>query len=391
MMEFGNVVFQFANKRFVIFEMMIDGAACYCIQNLKTGKRVIFDHDDTVLDGVKDLNIVRNNWSIHDDGHYRRLQAYLNMLYHGKEVAERCHYTTLADTSLEKYGITDLRKANLIPRERYPETSIDIWVRPNDPNEKYIAVTCRGFTEAFAYSDPIYNKLHRKLKQITTQYGREMKRLKFRKTGLEPGINLSKFVLQECIGNLKPNYVCGHIHSGYRWINCPENLMEMLGSTNDRMSDFASQIGGGVQMRSIVYRTGTVQKILVEIEIVGCGAIYFVCDTPEQYTTLQKEIMGKLYHTKHTKLFVNDKRIETPKELYRRTKEKYNHTENKMEELWKWCEWRDRINAKYTASPDDFLPYTGNMLESLKAYKGKPIQMWYKITPIEKEADDKTA
>ena len=41
----------------------------------------------------------------------------------------------------------------------------------------------------------------------------------------------------------------------------------------------------------------------------------------------------------------NEEQIDTTRQAYERTAEKFNHNENMISEFWKWCDARDRLKA----------------------------------------------
>lgn len=394
--EYGDIIYKFTNKNFIIMEILVDNCPCYCIYNLKTGKKAIFDHEDRILDGVKNLGRINDDWSVmYNERRDRSLQAYLFFLYHGIVVSEFCHYTKLKDKNMKKIGITDLRKENIVPTNIYTPNTICVWPRPNNPEEKYIAVTSKGITEIFNYSDSILKLFQERINLVTPETDKKYKRLRFRKTKTNKSIALSRFILQKYEGNIPDTSHCGHIHSGYRWINCPENIMEMNGKTNDLMSDFASRIVNGYNMNAVVYRDGRIEKILVEFGVHGIHG-YVVCNTPELYLSFQNFILGRLPITKRLKLFFNQVRVDTPAQAFARHGIKNNHLDNKEKELWGWCASRDRILATYMQYPERFIEWKqgdkkgvamGILMEAIAKYRGTPTEIFWRIIPSEINAE----
>lgn len=131
--------------------------------------------------------------------------------------------------------------------------------------------------------------------------------------------------------------------------------------TNQSMSDLASQIGGGAKMNAIAwnYPYGN-YKILVELRLMILPPVYLICDTPEQYADLQKQIMGRTKLTEKLKFFWKGIEVNTPMAEYAMTKKKHNHYEDKAKYLWSWCDARDRILSVYTNVPESFIPWTGD-------------------------------
>lgn len=394
--SYGEIIHQFSNKKYAIMEMWVDDCPCYCIHNLNTAENAIFDHTDHILDGVKNLERINDDWSVVYGGRRdRSLQAYLFFLYHGVVVSDVCHYTKLKDKSMKRIGITDLRKENIVPTNNVPR-AVCVWTRPGDSEEKYIAVTIRGITEVFNYSDSFLKLFQEKLNLIAPESDKKYKRLKFRKTKNNSEIALSKFILQKYVGNLPDASHCGHIHSGYRWINCPENIMEMNGKTNDLMGDIASQIAGGYDMKAVVYRDGHVEKTLVDFSVYGVHN-YVICNTPELYLSFQKFIYGRLPITKRLILFFNQIQINTPAQAFAKCGIKNNHLENKQKELWGWCASRDKLLAIYQEHPEQFFDWEqvdekgvamGLFMEAIAKHRSTPTKIFWKITPCNTKAEN---
>lgn len=384
--KYGKMVYQFNHKEFIIVEVVINGKACYCIHNLKTNKKVIFDRNDEVLAGVKNLKRIYDNWTIVYAGRRdRSLQAYLFYLYHGVAVSDYCHYTRLKDKSMMSMGVIDLRKDNIIPTKNYAPNRIKVWKRPGNPEEKYLAITSRGVTEVFNYSDSIMQIFKDRINLIVPEQDKKYKRLKFRKTRAEKSVNLSRFILQKYVGNIPNTSHCGHTHSGYRWINCPENIMEMVKQTNDAMTDLASRIGGGYDMNAVVYRDGHVEKILIDFNALGIHG-YVVCNTPELYLSFQNCIFGKMKLTEQVKIFADREQIDTPAQAFERNRIKNNHLENQKAALWEWCKHRDILLWKYHNNPEEFFEWpegteNGVAMGLLMEYLGKSNKIFYNITP----------
>lgn len=99
----------------------------------------------------------------------------------------------------------------------------------------------------------------------------------------------------------------------------------------------------------------------------------------------QKTITGVAALTEHTNLYLNEEQIDTPRQAYERTAEKFNHNEDMISEFWKWCDARDRLNAYYCKYPEKFLECNDNPLEMLKNYRGKPIAVYWRIEPATQE------
>ena len=89
--------------------------------------------------------------------------------------------------------------------------------------------------------------------------------------------------------------------------------------------------------------------------------------------------------TEHTNLYLNEEQIDTTRQAYERTAEKFNHNENMISEFWKWCDARDRLNAYYCKNPENFFEWSDNPLEMLKNYRGKPIAVCWKIETATQE------
>lgn len=346
-----NQVHQLNKGQCIVYDGTIDGEPCYCMVDYKNTEKIIFDKSDSVLDGIKRIKrYSRENISkvVTDDG-ISTFRGYVFRIYFGSDIWQEVHRTYLKDNHLMPDGVLDWRRHNI---GYYSKKDFDLSVlqRPNEPDEKYIALTYDGVTEIFDNINKVHNYLTGGGLSLSVRDGRL-------KTGKG---NLAREVYEQIHGDFAEGYDCAHIHSGYRWLNSVYNLMPMKGSTNDSMSDLASQIGGGVKMNAIVFDApcGS-HKILVEYRLMNLRPVYLVCDTPELYLDLQKQIMGKTKLTQNLKLFWNGEKVNTPKEEYSQTKKKENHLGDKVCHLWEWCDARDRILSVYTNAPESFIPWTG--------------------------------
>lgn len=383
----GKIVRRPKNGSYRLFEATINGEPCYCMTTPSQSEKIIFDHTKSVLTAMKRVKAYYGkSKKVRIGFKEKHLGSVLFRIYNGNDIWKSTHYSMLKDRSMESEGILDYRSSNMESAEKKPP-EISIIHRPGEPLERYIVVTYMGVTEIFDYSERVYNYLLDKKIQIVLGKGSNTTppRLKSRKNKFASSSFLSNTIFKLYMGGLGSSEHCSHVHSGYRWNNCLENLMVMDGSTNDSMSDLASRIGGHIQMYSIVYRNSEGERILVELSWIGVGRFYFVCRTPETYLNFQKIITGVAALTAHTNLYLNEEQIDTPRQAYEQTAEKFNHTEDMISEFWKWCDARDRLNAYYCKYPKKFLEWNDNPLEMLKNYHGKPIAVYWKIEPVTQE------
>lgn len=384
----NNQIHQLSKGRYIFYDGTIDGEPCYCMVDYKTAKKVIIDKSDAALERIKRIRGIRcrsgrnTKYGVVADGREITFRGYLSGLYIGDESWQNVQYTQIKKNCLTTDGVLDWRSPKIECCYK-KEFNISILKRPKEPDEKYISLTYGGVTEIFYYTDKVYNWLTGG--GLYLSIGGRTKsnpgRLKTK------GTPLSKAVYESLNGDIASGYECAHIHSGYRWLNSLYNLMPMQGSTNDSMSDLASQIGGVVKMNAIAwnYPYGN-YKILVELRLMILPPVYLICDTPEQYADLQKQIMGRTKLTEKLKLFWKGMEVNTPMAEYAKTKKKHNHFEDKEKHLWSWCDARDRILSVYTNAPDDFIPWTGDINDVFGAMIRRG---WIKMVGLCRKSEEK--
>lgn len=383
-----NQVHQLNKGHYIFYDGTIDGEPCFCMADNKNAEKIIMDKSDVVLEKIKRIKGIHcrsgqdNEYSVVIDGREITLRRYLSKIYIGNDTERNVQHTYIKDNHLANDGVWDLRSRN-IGYYFKKDFNITILQRPKEPDEKYIALTYGGVTEVFYYTDKVYNwltggGLYLSIGDATKSSPGRLK---------TKGVPLSRVVYELLNEDVAAGYECAHIHSGFRWINSLYNLMPMQKETNNSMTDLASRIGGGVKMNAIVcdYPHGS-HKILVECFVMKLPPIYLVCDTPELYLDLQKQIMGKTKLTQNLKLFWNGEKVNTPKTEYEMTKKKHNHFEDKVKHLWSWCDARDRILSAYTNTPDYFIPWTGDINDVFRALIRRG---WIKMVGVCRESEEK--
>lgn len=383
-----NQIYQLNKGRYIFYDGTLNGEPCYCMADYNNAEKIIFDKSTFVLEEIKKIRriICRSlrdaDYSVVSDGGEITFRSYLSRIYIGDDAWRNVQYTYIKDNRLANDGVLDWRSRNF---DYYFKKDFNIMIlqRPKEPDERYIALTYDGVTEIFCYTDKVYNWLVGGGLNLSVA-----DRTKTNPGRLKTGSTLlSRAVYELFDGDIASGYECAHVHSGYRWLNSLYNLMPMQRITNQSMSDFASQIGGGVKMNAIAwnYPYGN-RKILVELKLMILPPVYLFCDTPEQYADLQKQIMGKTKLTEKLKLFWKGMEVNTPKTEYEMTKKKHNHFEDKVKHLWDWCDTRDRILSMYTNAPDYFIPWTGDINDVFRAMIRRG---WIKMVGICRESEEK--
>ncbi len=359
-----------------IFDAVYHGEACYALVHTSTDCKVLFDHDEKVLESVKRKIRTDGGFSCYQnkDGHKHfkiaharrggsvQLRAFLFSRYqklsldkvHGKRIM-------LHDRTAETKDIYDFRSANLyeagISIQTSKLVSVKMIERPGAPEEKYISVSCSTdhgeATELLSYEPELFQILsspsrcnisfnaisNRLMVWIISGADRKPRTINLARFAMIYKEHFDKYrkrrgaitrFLKDYLklAELHQDMEVGHVNACKQngtW----ENLIWMARSTNHKMRDYARYFTG----RHAAFTAVKDGAILIEY-----AGKYFRCNTPEDYLSWQNTYLGRDQMTQNLKISSNWHQIPT---LADGVKDK---TVSKGElQFLEWLEHRDEL------------------------------------------------
>ena len=298
----------YALKREAWGNTLHEGKECYCIEHVPTGYKAIFDHEEFVLNSVKERihasSIVYNNgfrFKRKGDVPGVSLPIFLYAVYNGLCTDDLLH----ANLFIRKTGeYTDLRKDVLRRKGGINTEGIDLIELEG---KRYIIIDRDDIVTILDYKEPLYQILiDRRFCGIVSANKRHRVMI-YDGSGKGSGVafHVARLVLlynsfferYESVADFWANILqlsssmkceASHIMAD-TWNCCDNNLMWMSKETNRDMYQYSNYFVGNYALFAVRYE----EIILAEIQFASGYSSRFVCESPEEYKNMQRELLGK--------------------------------------------------------------------------------------------------